>query len=189
MNKAEYRQYLESDHWKQTRKEALKHYGNKCFVCISKNNPNVHHRRYQRGKVSILYQETMDDLIVLCRDCHAISHQVRRTPMKIKHLRRVKAMMALGISKQDAFANCADGRFTKWRHRRGLSKNAVAWKKPKPTKKAATLSEFIDQHHARLREPTKSPPKPPKKQTKRQPRHTGESLLRGLFGLRSTLTD
>lgn len=69
MRKAEYQEYLNSDHWKQIRLKALERAGNKCQLCSSKENLNVHHNTYKnRG------HEDLNDLVVLCRKCHAKFH-------------------------------------------------------------------------------------------------------------------
>ena len=64
-----YKEYLETDHWKKTRKRALHRAKYKCQLCGSKENLNVHHNTYEnRG------QEKDEDLIVLCQECHAKFH-------------------------------------------------------------------------------------------------------------------
>lgn len=67
--KEEYKEYLNSDHWKQIRLKALDRAGNRCQLCSSTNNLNVHHNTYKnRGN------EDLKDLVVLCRDCHMKFH-------------------------------------------------------------------------------------------------------------------
>ncbi len=68
-----YEDYLQSDVWKRTRELALEYYGDKCCLCNSADNLNVHHRTYERKG-----NERLSDLIVLCRDCHATYHGVDR---------------------------------------------------------------------------------------------------------------
>lgn len=64
-----YTEYLKSDHWKKTRKKALKRAKNRCQLCNKKSKLQVHHRTYKnKGK------EKNEDLIVLCNDCHAKFH-------------------------------------------------------------------------------------------------------------------
>lgn len=71
--KAQYQDYLKSDHWKMTRAKALLHYGRKCYLC-GDNDPDtqidVHHNDYSR-----LGGEWMSDLIPLCHDCHERHHK------------------------------------------------------------------------------------------------------------------
>lgn len=67
--KEEYQEYLKSDHWKEIRLKALDRAGNRCQLCSSTDNLNVHHNTYKnRGN------EDLKDLVVLCRECHAKFH-------------------------------------------------------------------------------------------------------------------
>ena len=68
--KENYRQYLTSAHWKNTRKKALKRAGHKCQACSAKDRIlDVHHNNYET-----LGAEEPQDLIVLCRTCHGRIH-------------------------------------------------------------------------------------------------------------------
>lgn len=73
-----YADYLQTDHWKELRKEKLKEAGNRCQVCGNgwRQGPlNVHHNTYRnRGR------EFLSDLLVLCRGCHEIYHREGRLP-------------------------------------------------------------------------------------------------------------
>jgi len=69
MTKDDYKRYLASDHWKETRKAALARAKWKCQLCCSFKDLNVHHRTYAN-----LGHEEDCDLTVLCRDCHAKFH-------------------------------------------------------------------------------------------------------------------
>lgn len=67
---ASYQEYLQSPHWLKIRQQALEHYDNAC--ALDKRHTkwlNVHHNNYAN-----LGKETMNDVIVLCRDCHAKFH-------------------------------------------------------------------------------------------------------------------
>lgn len=64
-----YKEYLQTDHWKQTRKKALKKAKYKCELCGSKENLNAHHKTYERKG-----NELPEDLIVLCEICHSTHH-------------------------------------------------------------------------------------------------------------------
>lgn len=68
-NRAEYHEYLESDHWKDLRRAVLRRAKNKCQMCGSKYRLDVHHNSYAN-----LGHEHPDDLIVLCRRCHSLHH-------------------------------------------------------------------------------------------------------------------
>lgn len=60
---------MASDHWRQTRLEALRHSRFRCKECGAKGKLEVHHKTYDN-----LYWETMDDLEVRCRACHEARH-------------------------------------------------------------------------------------------------------------------
>ena len=65
-----YKEYLETDHWKETRSKALKKANYKCELCNgSKDKLNVHHKTYERKG-----NELPEDLIVLCENCHGKFH-------------------------------------------------------------------------------------------------------------------
>ena len=70
VGKLKYNEYLKTDHWFKTKKEAVLRCGGRCQLCNSKKLPlNTHHRTYNN-----LWEEKDYDLIVLCRDCHALHH-------------------------------------------------------------------------------------------------------------------
>lgn len=66
-----YKEYLQTEHWKETRKGALKRAGYKCQLCNSDLMLQVHHRTYERRG-----NEQARDLIVLCQRCHKDFHKV-----------------------------------------------------------------------------------------------------------------
>lgn len=61
----EYKRYLASRHWKQTRKEALAYHGRRCAVCGTTRRLQVHHLTYER-----LGHELMTDFKILCKAHH-----------------------------------------------------------------------------------------------------------------------
>jgi hypothetical protein len=65
-----YRDYLQSDEWKTTRRRALKRAQFRCQVCNKGESLNVHHRTYERRG-----EERNDDLLVLCQPCHELFHR------------------------------------------------------------------------------------------------------------------
>ena len=68
-----YRAYLLSDEWREKRDERVKIDGNRCAVCESKKDLNVHHLTYE----NIMRENVREDLITLCHRCHATLHRVR----------------------------------------------------------------------------------------------------------------
>jgi hypothetical protein len=73
LNQVAYRAYLRSPVWKSKRLEALEFYGCICARCGEWGN-DVHHATYVR----VGGQELMEDLEVLCRDCHKAHHAVEQ---------------------------------------------------------------------------------------------------------------
>ena len=66
-----YKEYLQTDHWKHTRKSALKRAEYRCQLCNGDAMLQVHHRTYERRG-----HERASDLIVLCRQCHKDFHRI-----------------------------------------------------------------------------------------------------------------
>ena len=62
----DYQEYLNTDHWKEKRQEALEEYGYSCVLCGSGPNLEVHHRNY----FNLWRENITKDLIVLCDKCH-----------------------------------------------------------------------------------------------------------------------
>ena len=68
--KENYKQYLETSHWQDVRKDKLKEAKYRCQLCGNTNTElHVHHNTYER-----IGNEEMSDLIVLCEDCHKKFH-------------------------------------------------------------------------------------------------------------------
>lgn len=71
-----YYAYINSKAWQDKRGEMLIKARHRCQMCNKSNTVlNVHHRTYDR-----LGHEMEEDLIVLCRDCHAKFHDKLPTP-------------------------------------------------------------------------------------------------------------
>lgn len=71
--KAQYQEYLQTDHWRTMRAKALLHYGRKCYLCGAAGDGvqiDIHHNDYSR-----LGGEWMSDLIPLCNEHHEMYHQ------------------------------------------------------------------------------------------------------------------
>lgn len=60
--------------WQKKRLEALDAAGFECDDCGTKEDQlHVHHRRYVKGRM--IWEYTLDELEVLCADCHETAHK------------------------------------------------------------------------------------------------------------------
>jgi hypothetical protein len=66
---AAYKNYLQTEHWKNKRLEVLKERGSICEKCKEWGN-EIHHLTYEN-----MWNEPLSDLQVLCRDCHEATHR------------------------------------------------------------------------------------------------------------------
>jgi DNA-directed RNA polymerase subunit RPC12/RpoP len=66
-----YKEYLQSDHWKNLSEETKRLAGYRCQVCNKGGELHTHHRTYERRG-----NEFQGDLIVLCAKCHKKFHSV-----------------------------------------------------------------------------------------------------------------
>ena len=73
MDKKTYNDSLQSQHWKDVRNQRLLLDGNKCCVCGNEERLNVHHVSYK----NLGHENVENDLVTLCKYCHAILHRVR----------------------------------------------------------------------------------------------------------------
>ena len=64
-----YSQYLQSSHWEVKRQDILIRDDHTCDRCGSYTELQVHHLNYDN-----LWHEKDEDLITLCKDCHAEEH-------------------------------------------------------------------------------------------------------------------
>jgi 5-methylcytosine-specific restriction endonuclease McrA len=65
-----YQEYLKTEEWQEKRQERLRVVKYRCQICNAGNTTlDVHHRTYERRG-----NEYARDLIVLCRNCHALFH-------------------------------------------------------------------------------------------------------------------
>jgi len=68
-----YRVYLESDHWKWLRAQAISFHGCKCFQCGATKRLEVHHINYRHPWDSC----TVDDVRPICPKCHRKEHGIK----------------------------------------------------------------------------------------------------------------
>ncbi len=70
-SKSEYEEYINSDAWDEKRKLAFSVYGRVCLMCGFRHGTlHVHHKTYKRFK-----NELIEDLCILCHDCHIEIHK------------------------------------------------------------------------------------------------------------------
>jgi len=70
INFIDYKKYLKSDYWKEIKNQVLERDDNRCRLCNSKNDLQVHHRTYNN-----LENERLEELTTLCKKCHYITHK------------------------------------------------------------------------------------------------------------------
>ncbi len=92
----QHRAYLKSPLWRKIRASAIEHYGEVCAKCGEHGN-DVHHLTYDR----VGGEELLEDLQVLCRECHEAIHAIERTTRKQKTKR-------LGCTVEVLYANLTD---------------------------------------------------------------------------------
>lgn len=98
-----YSEYLQTKHWKDTRKRALHKAQYKCQLCSSTKNLEVHHNTYEnRGN------EKDEDLIVLCHDCHNNYHNPNNSSNKLDYQMLQELLNILHITKEDFKNNYID---------------------------------------------------------------------------------
>jgi 5-methylcytosine-specific restriction endonuclease McrA len=68
------RQKLDPDNYRTLRKQVLERDGWRCQSCGSLRNLEVHHRKFR----SRLGDDTVENLITLCADCHRATHEFQR---------------------------------------------------------------------------------------------------------------
>lgn len=68
-----YEAYLQTEAFNQIRQAVFARDGYKCVVCGSTQNIQPHHLTYHN-----IYHENVEDLITLCRTCHATYHAVEK---------------------------------------------------------------------------------------------------------------
>jgi 5-methylcytosine-specific restriction endonuclease McrA len=84
-----YEEYLDTEHWKHFRTEALRAAQYKCAVCAATGTElNVHHNNYSnRGR------ETFNDVVALCKVCHERFHAPDEIGTPINHAKIHKLLL------------------------------------------------------------------------------------------------
>ena len=68
-----YTDYLQTEYWRKVMENKIKQSGNKCQLCGSTKNLNVHHNSYEHIGNELNH---LNDLVVLCKDCHKKFHDI-----------------------------------------------------------------------------------------------------------------
>ena len=69
MSKKKYNKYINSKAWGRKRQEAFTYHGRECAFCGKTHSLHVHHKNYRS-----LFNEDMEDLMILCEQCHMEVH-------------------------------------------------------------------------------------------------------------------
>lgn len=77
-----YKQYLNSDTWRQKKELYYLKTGKYCKYCKSTENLNVHHKKYTGWG-----NESLTDLISLCKQCHKQTHSNKTPDKEVKRIR------------------------------------------------------------------------------------------------------
>ncbi len=75
-----YEKYLNSDHWMFISRMKRRAVDNKCERCGMPRNLQVHHLNYD-----CLGRERLEDLKVLCRQCHKREHGISKLTDELTH--------------------------------------------------------------------------------------------------------
>ena len=70
-----YKGQLSDDRWKAFRIFVLKVRGEKCEVCGTTKNLQVHHLQYRSSAMA--WEYNCNEVMVLCRDCHKKIHNIK----------------------------------------------------------------------------------------------------------------
>lgn len=117
-----YKEYLNTDHWQNLRRNKFKFGGRKCVICQETKTVDVHHIRYREN----LFETEPKDLIVLCRACHRMVHRHGTNTLSKKELLEIYGDFAF-IEPEPGIKKRLDDRFCKKKLPRGLrSMNAGA---------------------------------------------------------------
>lgn len=91
MTKEEYREYLNTAHWKQVRNDIYKKRKKICYCCQKEiNRLEVHHKTYER-----IGKERRGDLVLVCPACHEEIHQIYQKNKNIRGINLSKITIRL----------------------------------------------------------------------------------------------
>ena len=78
--KAEHKKYIHSAKWLIKKSQLIgiylkENWPVQCVLCDSKDNLHIHHTSYENFGNEILTDERINELTILCKDCHTKVHQ------------------------------------------------------------------------------------------------------------------
>lgn len=113
-----YKDYLQTDHWKNFRQRVYSQKKNRaCRICQRSERLNIHHKMYKDKHGSILFRETLAQIIVLCQECHYAWHKYRKEKLKWKYADRIRFLMKSGQTREYAFTHCKGVRYKRSKKR------------------------------------------------------------------------
>lgn len=77
LKELDYETFLKTQYWKTVSNYAKELCGNKCSVCGSSKELNVHHRTYENHGNEVNH---LEDLVVMCKNCHGKVHNGEQLP-------------------------------------------------------------------------------------------------------------
>ena len=83
-NKNTYSEELKDKRWTKKKIEVWQRYGYQCAICGSKENIDVHHLSYEKGKKA--WEYPTENFIPLCRECHKKVHDDKNHKFYPKYL-------------------------------------------------------------------------------------------------------
>jgi 5-methylcytosine-specific restriction endonuclease McrA len=78
-NLMEYSEFVKTDYWRLVREAVIEVRGGQCAVCENTKSLIVHHRSYRNHGME---HRHLEDLVVLCWDCHSKIHADKAKPKK-----------------------------------------------------------------------------------------------------------
>lgn len=89
-NKEKYKKYITSKKWKEKKAQLFELRGKECEQCGYKHRLHVHHLTYER-----LGEENLDDLQILCFQCHMSKHDEYFDSLILKNRYKPKGYVPL----------------------------------------------------------------------------------------------
>ena len=97
-----YADFLRTRYWKNLRERVFKERGRKCERCNRTTYLQVHHLTYERRG-----RERMEDLEILCRDCHKQEHNITEWQTVFRPVGKLEPIGAVGFKPRNAKATHA----------------------------------------------------------------------------------